>query len=363
MATRAGTERFRERFDDEFGKRYFRSLDGQLLSSIGAGTYLGEPTDETDERYRKTLAAAFESGVNVVDTAINYRCQRSERTVGRAIADADVDREELFITTKGGYLPFDGERPVDPASYVRSEYIDPGLVDPDDLAEGIHCIAPEYIDRAVDRSLANLGVDTIDCYLVHQPETQLSARSREAVYDQLEATFARLEARVAAGDLRRYGLATWDAFRVPRDADSYLSFPEVISRAETAAAEVGSGETHLRAIQLPFSPVMADAFTVRAHETPHGERSALGVAYEADIAVFTSAPLAQGRFVEEPPEDATAWYFGGDTMAQRAINFARSAPAVTSAIVGMRSTDHLEENLTAGTFDSMSPETFVVVFE
>jgi len=82
-----------------------------------------------------------------------------------------------------------------------------------------------------DRSLSNLDLDSIDLYYVHNPETQLAERSAEAVYDQLEATFTRLEERVADGDIRHYGVATWEAFRVPADHDSYLSLPEVVRRA------------------------------------------------------------------------------------------------------------------------------------
>lgn len=362
MATPAGTERYRERFNDEFSRRFFQDLDECIVSSIGAGTYLGAPTDEVDDQYRQALVAALERGINVIDTAINYRCQRSERVVGHAVADAGVDRDEIFIATKGGYLPFEGESPENPREYVRSSFIEPGLVAPEDLAEGRHCIAPEFIDHQLDRSLANLGLDTIDLYYVHNPETQLTVRSRTEVYDQLEATFTRLEARAAGGDIRQYGLATWDAFRVDEDADAYLSLPEILSRARAAATAVGNSKTHFRALQLPFNPLMADAFTVRPHDTDAGKTNTLGFARDAGLSVFTSATLAQGTVLTEMPEEIAVW-FQGETTAQRALTFARSAPAVTCSLVGMRSTEHIEENVAAGTFDPMGSEAFDVVFE
>jgi aryl-alcohol dehydrogenase-like predicted oxidoreductase len=332
------------------------------VSSIGAGTYLGDPTDAVDDSYREALTAAIEGGINVVDTAINYRNQRSERVVGKVLDDADVDREEVFVSTKGGFVPFDGERPDDPGAYVQREFVDTGLVDPDDLARGSHCIAPDYVDDQLDRSLDNLGLDTIDLYYVHNPATQLQVRSREEVYDQLEATFTRLEERVADGDIRHYGVATWHAFRVPQGADEYLSLPEVVSRARDAAKAAGNDATHFRAVQLPFNVEMADAFTVEAHEGPDGLQSALWFAAEAGLNVFTSASIKQGDLAAALPSDV-AERLDGETSAQRAISFARSAPGVTSSLVGMASPGHVEENLGAGRFDPLGADAFDAVFE
>jgi aryl-alcohol dehydrogenase-like predicted oxidoreductase len=268
----------------------------------------------------------------------------------------------VVVATKGGFVPFDGERPADPGRWIREEYVDTGLVEREDLARGQHCIAPDYIDDQLDRSLANLGVDTVDLYYVHNPETQLAARSREAVYDQLEATFTRLEERAAAGDIRQYGVATWQAFRVPADHEQYLSLAEVVSRARAAAKAAGNTATHFRAIQLPFNVVMADAFTVEAQEGADGPQSALWFAHEAGLDVFTSASLAQGELTEGLPADV-AQRVAGETSAQRAINFARSGPGVTCALVGMGSPDHVAENVAAGTHPPLGADEFDAVFE
>ena len=361
MATADATWDYRDRHDG-FARTYFRAFGDCVVSSVGVGTYLGEPTDAADNAYREALVEAVESGVNVVDTAINYRCQRSERVVGTAIAEADVDREAVMVATKGGFIPFDGSRPDDPGRYVREEYLDPGLVDREDLVGGRHCLAPAFIDDQVDRSLSNLGLEAIDLYYLHNPETQLQERSREAVYDQLEAAFETLERRVQAGDIRHYGVATWEAFRVERGSESYLSLPEVVERARSAAETVGSAATGLRAIQLPFNVYMADAFTVAAHDTPDGAKSALWFANDAGLDVFTSASLMQGRLATEMPEDVAA-KLEGETHAQRAINFARSAPGVTSALVGTGSPEHVAENVAAGTYEPLGAEAFDAVFE
>ncbi|MFC6731975.1 aldo/keto reductase [Haladaptatus sp. DYSN1] len=362
MATADGTWRYRNRYFERFGRAYFRRFGDQTITSIGLGTYLGDPTDTVDESYHEAIVTTLESGCNVVDTAINYRNQRSERVVGAALADADVDREEILVSTKGGFVPFDGDRPENPGEYVKSEYVDSGLVSREDLAHGSHCISPAYIDDQVDRSLENLDLDTIDLYYVHNPETQLDVRSREAVYDALEATFTRLEERAAAGDINHYGVATWDAFRVPKDHDHYLSIVEVVSRARKAAKAAGNTTTHFRAIQLPFNVGMADAFTQESHDGPEGAQSVLWFAREAGLNVFTSASLLQGRLARDLP-DAVAAQLPGETTAQQALNFARSAPGVTCSLVGMSSPAHVEENLKAGEGDAMGARAFDAIFE
>ncbi|NHN47454.1 aldo/keto reductase [Halostella sp. JP-L12] len=362
MATGQGTWDYRDRFGDEFGRTFFRRYGDGVVSSVGVGTYLGDPTDEVDDAYREAIVTALESGVNVVDTAINYRCQRSERVVGAALDESDVDRDAVLVATKGGFVSFDGERPANPGEYVREEYVEPGLIDRDDLARGSHCIAPDFLDDQIDRSLSNLDVEAVDLYYVHNAETQLAERSRDEVYDRLEAAFRRLEERVAAGDVKAYGVATWDAFRVPPEHDSYLSLSEVVSRARAAAEDAGNDTTGLRAIQLPFNVVMADAFTVAAHDSPDGKQSALRFANDAGLNVFTSASIAQGRLADEIPDDVAA-QLAGDTTAQQAINFARSAPGVTCSLVGASSVEHVEENVAAGTFDPLGAEAFDAVFE
>ncbi|WP_128905155.1 aldo/keto reductase [Halorubrum amylolyticum] len=370
MATREALWDYRDEFGDAFGRTYFRRFGPGVASSIGLGTYLGDPTPAVDDASREAIDLALRSGVNHVDTAVNYRCGRAERVVGEAVRNAPIDRDAVVVATKGGFLPFDGERPNDPAKFVRERFVEPGIVAPDELANGAHAIAPDYLEWSLDRSLDRLGLDAVDCYYVHNPETQLATRSREAVYDQIEAAFELLERRRAAGDIGAYGVATWDAFRVAEDDERSLSLAEVLSLAEAAGEVVGPDDDHgFEAIQLPFNVAMADAFTRRNQRSPDGDAddgrvSALEFAHEAGLSVVTSASIGQGELAVEgsiPAEvDAT---LAGETSAQRALNFARSAPGVTSSLVGASDLDHLRENVAAGTFDPLGASAFDAVFE
>ncbi|MFQ3318478.1 MAG: aryl-alcohol dehydrogenase-like predicted oxidoreductase [Natronomonas sp.] len=363
MATKSATWAYRDRFHESFARAYFRRFADCLVSSVGVGTYLGDATDTADERYHDAIVEALENGINVVDTAVNYRHQRSERTVGRAIDDADVDREAVMLSTKGGFVPFDGERPADASAYIESEFLDTGLIDRDDLVMG-NCLSPDFLGWSLDRSLANLDVETVDLYYVHNPEAQLARFDHETVYDKLEDAFTRLEERAAAGDIRHYGVATWEAFRVPEDHEKYLSLSEVVARAQAASDRAGTNATHFRALQLPFNVHMADGFTLDVHEGAEERQSVLRVAHEAGLDVFTSASILQGDLAEPGgiPEAVDA-KLSGDTPAQRAINFARSAPGVTCSLVGTGTPEHVSENIAAGTFEPMGADAFDAVFE
>src|SRR6201981_2859681 len=157
FATPEGTARYRDRFPQLRDAGHFRcpaNVPGarQLwLSSIGLGTYLGEPDDAADTAYTDAIMAAVRSGINVLDTAINYRHQRSERNIGAALNElvsaGQLQRDEVLVCTKAGYLSFDGNLPTDPRKYFVEEYVETGIVNPKDLAGGMHCIAPPSLQN------------------------------------------------------------------------------------------------------------------------------------------------------------------------------------------------------------------------
>src|SRR6478672_9294241 len=102
-ATAAGTHRYADSFRGRAADGHFRAVQGLVLSSLGIGTYLGQPDERTDAAYTEAIVAAVESGFNVIDAAINYRFQRSERSVGAAIAQLQEQgyaREQIVVCTK-----------------------------------------------------------------------------------------------------------------------------------------------------------------------------------------------------------------------------------------------------------------------
>jgi aryl-alcohol dehydrogenase-like predicted oxidoreductase len=348
-ATATGTARFRARFPDFTTAGHFRLPNDVLgiadlwLSSIGLGTYLGEPDSATDVRYTDAVIEAVCSGVNVLDSAINYRFQRSERSIGAAIAklmDSGVARDELFLCTKAGYLTYDASVPADPRAYFMKEYIESGIIPQRELVGGMHCMAPSYLADQIGRSRRNLGIETIDLFYLHNPEQQLSEVTREVFYTRIQAAFAALESAVAEKKIRIYGTATWNGFRQEPTSREYLD----LTKLESIAREVGGEGHHFRAIQLPFNLGLPEAFTLHNQKSGDALISTLQLAQEVGIAVFTSATLMQGRLTAKLPSFVRE-RMRCDADAEAAIQFARSAPGVTTALVGMSRKDHVQENL------------------
>lgn len=360
-ATPEGTARFRDRFRERL-PGHVREAQGLWLSSIGAGTYLGEPDERYDKLYAAAISYAVESGVNVIDSAVNYRHQRSERAIGRALRDLveknQIDRSELYLSTKGGFLTFDSDAPEDPSSYFYEQVIGAGLARPEDIAAECHVMAPAYLKKQIEVSRKNLGVETIDLYYVHNPETQLGRVRWEEFYGRLKDAFVTLEEAVTQGKIRAYGAATWNAFRVGGDSGESISLAEVMRVAE----EAGGKEHHFRAIQLPFNFAMPEALVKPTQLMDGRNVPLLRAASGLDLMVFASASLLQGQLSEGLPPEITRHFPRLKTDAQRALQFVRSTPGITSALVGMSQTRHVEENLGTAAVPPLSLEEYQAVF-
>src|SRR2546425_5167891 len=253
-ATAEGTRRYGDRLvaAGAAHARHFREgLGGLALSTIGLGTYLGKHDGATDELYQSAIKQAVKAGCNVIDSAINYRCQRSERTIGRALAELIKDgtcrRDEVLIATKGGFIPYDGAPPRDGYAYVQKTFIMPGIFSSSDVVADCHCMTPTYLRHQIDTSLANLGLACLDVYYLHNPEIQLEQVTRDEFMKRMRAAFETLEAAVAQGKLRVYGAATWGGYRGFAQARGHLS----LSAPGRAGGGGGGGGQHLQGSQLP----------------------------------------------------------------------------------------------------------------
>jgi len=328
-ATSDGTQRYRERFAGRAAENHFRQRQGLTLSSIGIGTYLGHPDDVTDENYANAIVRAVESGVNVIDSAANYRFQRSERTIGRALktlVDRGFSREELVICTKGGYLPFDGAPPRNVREYVDETFVKPGIASFEDIVGGSHCMTPSYLQNQLDQSLRNMDLECVDVYYIHNPESQLAHVSDAEFYSRLRLAFERLEENRKSGKLQFYGVATWNGFRKPAGSADHHSLVRMIE----IAREVGGEEHGFRFIQLPVNLAMPEAISVE-NETLDGERVTVAeAAHRLGVTMIASGSILQGRLAMD---------------VRTAIQFVRSAPGVTTALIGMSRVEHVDKNL------------------
>jgi len=350
-ATTSGTKRFADRFVDSFGSDFYRPTASHLVvSSIGMGTYLGECDDREDARYVNALATGITHGLNMLDTAINYRCQRSERAVGRALRKAIdgglVKRSEIVVCTKAGYVPLEGQPPEsrdEYDAYLEREYFRRSVMSRDDVVAGGHCIQPQFLANQIERSRDNIGVECIDVFYIHNPEQQLDSVNRQKFHSLMSDAFAELESQVARGRIGSYGCATWNGFRVFAAAKNHLSLSELVD----IATKVGGKSHHFHFIQVPVNLAMTEVVRAPTQSTNGANSGLLDTAKELGVSVIASASLMQGQLTQGLPDGVRSLFPDLTTDAQRAIAFVRSLPVAT-ALVGMRSIQHLEENIAAG---------------
>ena len=341
-ATQQGTTQYTEKFRGHAADGHFRQVRELVLSSLGIGTYLGQANDSSDAGYAAAVVAAVELGINVIDSAINYRLQRSERSIGTALkvlAKKGFTRDEIVVCTKGGYLTPDGSMPADPNRYFFEEYIQRGIFTAKDIAGGCHCLTPRFLENQLARSLKNLGVDTIDVYYLHNPETQLGDVSHEQFLERVREAFTFLESMVERGRVQYYGVATWNGFRQQKSANDAMQLASLVEIANEIA---GIGH-HFRFVQLPFNLGMTEALTLGEQTVAGSDKTVMEAAEELGVHLIASASLLQGQVAQNLPA-FVAEALGLENDAERALQFVRSAPGITAALVGMSRTAHVEAN-------------------
>lgn len=362
-ATTAGTRAFALRQD--VAPDHFTRPDALWLASLGFGSLRGDPGGVDDLLYRSALADYLEAAGNVVNTALSDRFQTSERAIGhalrRAFAEGKVAREEIVVVTKGGALTPDGARVRDHAAAQRdlySTYVDSGLVDLEDVHRG-HVLTPRFLLDQIERSRRNLGLATLDYYLIQEPEIHLRTLGVDGFRRALVRAFEALESAVSRGWIGAYGLATWDGFLLPDSDRSHLSIVDLFE----IALEVGQAEHHLRAIQLPYGLAMGEGAALASQLGPDGRsRAILESLRDTGTVVFASAPLYGGRLVGRVPAFVRAAFPEAPTDATAALQFTRSTAAITTAVVGMRDPAHVAENMALARIPRARPEVPAALF-
>jgi len=204
----------------------------------------------------------------------------------------------------------------------------------------MHCMAPNYLHDQLGRSRKNLGLETIDLFHLHNPETQLADVSPEVFRERLKRAFSALESSVKAGKLRYYGMATWNAFRVAEGSRDFIS----LSAAAAIAREVAGDAHHFRFIQLPFNLAMPEAYVFANQHLGKKNVSVLNAAEQLGMGVMGSATLYQGRLTEGLPP-SIGHVLGMKNGSENAIQFARSAPGMATSLIGMGHREHVLANM------------------
>jgi len=339
-ATPEGTKKFVERQNQDSHKNY-KNVHNLTLSNVGIGTYLGNPDTETDYIVQDAIKKSILGGINVIDSAINYRAQKAERSVGNAIAQLinnnDISREEIFVSTKNGYVTNDGDIKEDLMQYVMREYGKTGIVKEGDISPGYHCMTLPYLNDQLERSLKNLGLDCIDLMYLHNSVEGQTHLPREQFLKNLKGVFEFYEKKRKEGKIRFYGMATWECFRTTPENPLFLQLAEVMD----LAVQAGGKEHGFRFIQLPFNLMLDQAYMTKNHNVGGKTVSVLEAAQEFNLGVFTSVPIMQGKLLATKaiPE------FGNFSASVRLLQFVRSTPGITAPLIGHKLESHVKENM------------------
>lgn len=351
FATPEGTARYKARaLSKGVAEGHFRQApQGALqLTGMGMGSYLGASDAETDAQVSQAVKASLLSGaINVLDTAINYRFMRAERAIGAGLAElfaaGEIQRDEIFVASKIGYLTPNADVPMDFRSYFNARYLDTGLVQESDIVNGLHCMAPGYLRDQLDQSLKNLGLETLDLiYLHNAAESQLAEVGETEFMRRLRAAFEVFEEARTRGKIKAYGMATWDCFRVSQDdasnAHSWLS----LEACEAVAREVGGDNHGFRFIQVPFNLAFNEAGSLANQPIKTHTLTTFEVALNLEMGVFTSVPLLQGQLLDQV---GPIQFPGCETASQKCLQFVRSYPGVLAPLVGQKNPAHVSENI------------------
>jgi len=353
-ATSEGTKNFSK--NSQVNLENFKIFEDLHLSNVGIGTYLGNPDSQTDELVKNAVKQSVLSGVNVIDTAINYRAQKAERSVGKALSELiqeeKITRNQVFVSSKNGYVTNDADIQEDFMEYVMRELGKPGIVKEGDITSGYHCMTTAYLSDQLDRSLKNLDLECIDLMYLHNGiEGQISDISKEQFLEKLKSVFELYEQKRDEGKIKFYGMATWECFRVKDDNPQYLSLEDVIQMAKNIG-----GENHgFKFIQLPYNMNYDQALLGKNQKIQNKPVSILESAVTLGVGVFTSVPFMQGRLLAPGimPE------FGDLKSSLRALQFIRSSPGVLAPLVGQKSSEHVSENLEIMNVPPLSNDDFI----
>jgi len=339
-ATPEGTKKFVERHK-EIPKQNYTNVHDLTLSNVGLGTYLGNPDIETDKLVEASVKKSILGGINVIDSAINYRAQKAERSVGNAISQLinnnDISREEIFVSTKNGYVTNDGDIQEGLMQYVMREYGKTGIVNEGDISPGYHCMTLPYLNDQLERSLKNLGLECIDLMYLHNSVEGQTHIPRDHFLKNLKDVFEFYEKKRKEGKIRFYGMATWECFRVTPENPLFLQLREVMD----IATQVGGDRHGFRFIQLPFNLALDQAYMLKNHNVDGKTVSTLEAAQKFNLGVFTSVPLMQGKLltIDTIPK------FGNSSTSVSLLQFVRSTPGITAPLIGHKLESHVKENM------------------
>ena len=313
-----------------------KTASNESLSRIGLGTYLGHLNDLTDLDLTATIIKAINIGINHIDTAPNYRAQRSERAIGLALKSFYSKRDSLFLSSKVGFVPFEWNVPQDDRAYLKTRFIDTGIFDEKDLIEGIQCFSPKYLEWQVNDSIARMGLGYIDLLYLHNIELAFRALTKQQQESLFKASLKSLKKMYQAGLIRYIGVASWSGFLM--EDGTGLQIQELMKWVK----EVDCLDI-FKVIQAPFNLGMPDLLFKKTQIVDQINMSLGRAVSQFELELVTSAPIMHGQLIslDLPELLVSAW--PGLNTAQICLSMVKNAPGIMSSLVGVKSNAHFEQ--------------------
>lgn len=348
VATLDDTLNFAKKFSHY--KDFYIKHNNLVFSKLGLGTFNKEPYKEENYvfHYIAGVKEAIKNGINLIDTASNYRYGQSEKEIGIALQElfeeGDTKREELIICSKGGFIQLDYPFPQNPYAWIEENIINTSLAKLEDIELDQHCMTPDYLEWSCQKSLENLGVKTLDIYFLHNPEIQISKLGYKIWLKKVESAFKRFEKMVTKGMIKSYGVAVWNGF-IDKSTNEHINLEDLLE----IAIKVGGENHNFKYIQTPFNMAKTSIYTIPTQTVKGEECTLLQAAHRLKIGVISSSSLLQMNLFKKS-FNAQVGYLLDSKMVlendiQLALQFVRSTPGLISSLFASKVPVHIKKNL------------------
>ncbi|MBU1667385.1 aldo/keto reductase [bacterium] len=364
VATTEGTYTFAKQFSSY--KDFYIQHKGLIFSKLGIGTFNKEPYKEENYvfEYMAGVKEAILNGINLIDTASNYRYGQSETEIGIALkelfTEGKVKREELILCSKAGFIPLSYPFPKNPYIWIEENIIETGLALREDIELDQHCMTPDFLEWSCRESLKRVGIDSFDIFYLHNPEMQLLRLGEEQFYLEIEKIFEHFENLVKEGLFRSYGVAVWNGF-IAKELENIN-----LERLVQIAQKVGGDKHHFHYIQTPFNMAKTDIYTMPTQSVKGEKCTLLQAAHRLGIGVLSSSSLLQMNLFHKSFSAETGAVLD-DSMQlksdiQLALQFVRSTPGIISSLFGSKVPVHIRHNCEISTIKSVHQSKYNLLY-
>ena len=245
------------------------------MGKVGFGSYR---ISVKSNEHQQALVRALELGCSLIDTSANYTNGESEELIGLVLKDHP--HFNPTIVTKGGYIQGNNL-----ALLNELQQSGKGLHDLVDINETLkHSIHPDFLKTQIDGSLKRLRKDSIDTFLLHNPEYYFKTEDANQAdyYQRIKKAFEYLEEEVQLGRIKNYGISSNNFILPPHKSDA-TNLQNILK----VALEV-STKNHFHAIQFPFNLIEIGALEKLGE---YGDESLLESAKLNNLITMINRPL------------------------------------------------------------------------